>query len=615
VSLIKVALALRHRQVTPHIGIKTALNPRLGNLSASGIVVPKSLAPLTTVPGEEKIIISVNSFGAQSSNANILISEHLPESEPCRQDVDSSRSYYPVMLSGQSHTPFQLLVDRLPAHLAQNLNIGLGSLSYTPTGCRVDYPACVAFSMSTIDELKAQLGARPRPADPPKHASKIGFVLGGNGSQFRAIGKTLYDSSGSFRRSVDECREALKSSMRVGEPGLMDADGDVDVLMGAVSGTIDPLAHTFQSTLASSAGIIAVEYALGTFWAEWGVRPSVILGHSLGEYAGLVLVRALSLVDARLAVTKCRAMYEAELHPESHGMLAIGCAVEEALLLSRDVQSFLWPARRTRETTFASRSIPGSFTWYSSYDSYVSAQAARVIAASGAITPSAVVMSMILNTDGSVLPPGQYVPSGYLGGQMKSAVRWDRCVAHSLCADVDIWIELSPKSILMPLLRSSSTLPGRTFLPTLNGAVDAWSTVTKALGCPHSNTLVARGTFSASTRSLMMPTSQHLIRARKRLLKDTRTSSVSSAAIAGLLDGLPGRGSRAAVASECDEAISIVPLSKLNQQQVVPEADGATPPRLTPFDIRALFLSPRLVLLAGRPISLSKIDSLQIYSD
>jgi acyl transferase domain-containing protein len=67
VSLMKAALALRYRQVTPHIGIKTALNPRLGDLSASGIVVPKSLTSLTAVAGEKNIIIAVNSFGAQSA--------------------------------------------------------------------------------------------------------------------------------------------------------------------------------------------------------------------------------------------------------------------------------------------------------------------------------------------------------------------------------------------------------------------------------------------------------------------------------------------------------------------------------------------------------------------
>ncbi|KAJ6498259.1 hypothetical protein DFH09DRAFT_1446759 [Mycena vulgaris] len=743
-SLIKAILMLRYRQVTPHIGIKTTLNPRLGDLSASGIVVPKSLASLTAAPGEKKIIISVNNFGAQGSNANVLVSEHLPESEQSRrQDVDS-RSYHIVTLSGKPHTPFQLLVDRLSAHLDQNPNIDLGSLSYTTTARRVDYPTRIAFSVSTIDELKAQLGARPRPADPPKHAPKIGFVLGGNGSQFRAMGKTLYDSSPSFRRSIDECREALKSAMSVGETGLMDADGDVDVLMGAISGAIDPLAHTFQSTLAASVGVIAVEYALGKVWAEWGVHPSVILGHSLGEYAGLVLAGALSLVDVMtLTVAKCSAMYEAELQPEtspSYGMLAIECDVENALLLSRDahvegleiacfngpsqtvfagpraeLEKLLTYVRATAINPFPAKILPGSFAWHSSY---VSAQAARVTTASSAITPSAVVTPMILNTDGSVLLPGQYLPSGYIGEQMKSTVRWDRCVAHPLCADVGIWIELSPKSILIPLLRSSLTLPGRTFLPTLNGAVDAWSTVTKAIGrlyeahvpinwakyhaeypvhvirlpsypfarnehyipyvnrlgkrgkeefaqqlvlriitplgaldiedagkryslqpsvgkmgiheylwlamtCAQtthitdlhmfdtmdqntrlsivisedglisflsdSNTLVARGTFSASTRSLMTPTSQHLIRARKRLLKDTKTSSFSSAAIARLLDESPGCASRAVVASECDEAISIVPLSKLNEQLVVPEADGVTPPRLTPFDIRALF--------------------------
>ncbi|KAJ7637868.1 hypothetical protein DFH06DRAFT_1478472 [Mycena polygramma] len=767
-SLIKAILMLRYRQATPHIGMKTVLNPRLGNLSASGIVVPKTLTSLTAIPGEKKIIISVNSFGAQGSNANVLVSEHLAEPEQGGRQAVDSRSYHIVTLSGKPHTPFQLLVDRLAAHLEQNPNIDLGSLSYTTTARRVDYPARVAFSVSTIGELKAQLRARPRPVELQKPAPQIGFLLGGNGSQFRAMGKTLYDSSPSFQRSIDECRDALKSAMGVGQTSLMDADGGVDVLMGSISGAIDPLAHTFQSTLAASVGVIAVEYALGKLWAEWGVQPSIILGHSLGEYAGLVLAGALTLVDVMtLAVAKCSAMYEAELQPEagaSYGMLAIGCDVEKALLLTRHAhvegleiacyngvsQTVFAGPRAELEKLLAflptaaidptppAKILPGSFAWHSSY---VSNQAARVIAASSAVTPSAAVTAMLLNTDGSVLLPGQCLPSGYIGEQMKSAVRWDRCVAHPLCADIDIWIELSPKSILIPLLRSSSTVPGRTFLPTLNGAVDAWSTVTKAIGrlyeahvplnwakyhaeypvrlirlpsypfarnehyipyvnrlgeqkisqrsvlrivtplgtldiedagktyslqasrkleiqdylwltmtCAHtthitdfrmfdvmdqptrlsidirkdssisfssdSNSILARGTFGAATRSLVTPTSQHLIRARKRLLKDTKTSSFSSTAIARLLGEPSGRSSDAVVATECDEAIAIAALSKLNEHPIVPEADGVTPQRLTPSDISSLFLSPRLLLLlAGKPTSVSRIGSFQIYGD
>ncbi|KAJ7449419.1 thiolase-like protein, partial [Mycena galericulata] len=507
-SLIKAILMLKYRQATPHSGIKTALNPRLGDLPASGIVIPKILTSLAAAPGEKSIIISVNSFGAQGSNANVLVSEHLLESEQShRQDVDC-RSYHTVTLSGKPHTPFQLLVDRLLAHLDQNPNIDLGSLSYTTTARRVDYTARVAFSVSTIDELKVQLKAKPRPSEPPKHAPKIGFVLGGNGSQFRAMGKTLYDSSPSFRRSIDECREALKSAVSVAETGgLMDADSDVDVLMGAISGAIDPLAHTFQSTLAASGGVVAIEYALGKLWAEWGIHPSVILGHSLGEYAGLVLAGALGLVDVmKLTVAKCSAMHEAKLQPEtgaSYGMLAIGCDVEDALLFSRDAHVegleiacingpsqtvFAGPRAELEKLLTYVRAAPvpppakilaGSFAWHTSY---VSTQAACVTTAGSAITPSAVVTPKILNTDGSVILPGQYLRSSYLGEQMKSPVRWDRCVAHPLCEDVDIWVELSPKSILIPLLRSSLTSPGRTFLPTLNGAVDAWSTVTKAIG-------------------------------------------------------------------------------------------------------------------------------------
>ncbi|KAJ7712683.1 thiolase-like protein [Mycena metata] len=64
-SLIKATLMLRHRLATPHIGVSTRVNPRLGDLGTSGMIIPTRATRLTPAGGAQRVIVSVNSFGAQ----------------------------------------------------------------------------------------------------------------------------------------------------------------------------------------------------------------------------------------------------------------------------------------------------------------------------------------------------------------------------------------------------------------------------------------------------------------------------------------------------------------------------------------------------------------------
>ncbi|WP_165036583.1 acyltransferase domain-containing protein, partial [Candidatus Protofrankia californiensis] len=138
------------------------------------------------------------------------------------------------------------------------------------------------------------------------------LVFPGQGSQWAGMAVGLLDSSPTFAARIAECADALAphvdwSLLDVlragGEPALLDR---VDV--------VQPV-------------LFAVMVSLASLWADHGVRPSAVVGHSQGEIAAAYVAGALSLPDAaRVVALRARAL--AALSGRG-GMVSVALSPEE----------------------------------------------------------------------------------------------------------------------------------------------------------------------------------------------------------------------------------------------------------------------------------------------
>ena len=165
----------------------------------------------------------------------------------------------------------------------------LSDLAWTAATGRSHFTcrAGVAFrdAASLRDGLRAlaEPDADAAPAARAKTEPKVAFAFTGQASQWPGMGQTLYASEPVVRAVLDRCDAVLHS-----ERGA----SLLDVMFGRpnAAGDLDEPAW-------KQPAIYALECALAALWASLGIRPKVVVGHSLGEIAAAQTAGVFSLED------------------------------------------------------------------------------------------------------------------------------------------------------------------------------------------------------------------------------------------------------------------------------------------------------------------------------
>lgn len=356
-SLIKVLLMYQHGTIPRHVGIQTSINPVVAqNLAHRNAgILPKNATWLPMSPGGKRYSV-VNSFGAHGGNTTLLLEDApSPRSRPRIQDNLSSTTAtcQVVCVSAKSKASLRGNVNALLRYLDAHPDTDIADVAYTTCARRIHHHIRIACSVSSTAQLREFLQSAAVDVDVrAKHVSSskqklVVFAFSGQGSFCHGAAAQLFEQAPGFR---DEVLKLDRVVRRLGFPSVLaavageSANADSDIFGASRARSADSSADgergtetvvSFDSKSMSSAeaasesplvtqlALVVIQIALARYWRALGIAPSVVVGHSLGEYAALVSAGVLSVADAIFLVGKRAQLMTMSCEPGSHAMLSI----------------------------------------------------------------------------------------------------------------------------------------------------------------------------------------------------------------------------------------------------------------------------------------------------
>ncbi|KAI4727455.1 polyketide synthase [Aureobasidium sp. EXF-10728] len=316
-SFIKVLLMYQKNVIPPQIGVKK-LNPTLpSDMEERNMGLNWEYCEWQPSKTGSRNAI-VNSFGAHGGNTTVLLSD-----APLRvTDGIDPRSVYPLVISARSKNSLKKNTEALLQYLETHPETKIGDLSYTLTARRIHHPFRLAKQVTDISEAKRflsnQLDKMQQSqwvASIPLKAPTVAFVFTGQGAFYLGMGAQLYAHCASFRADVQHLDRLIQS-----------LDVEVESIVPIIQGS-DGQSNQV-SPVASQLAIVLIQIALTHYWQSLGVKPSMVMGHSLGEFAALATAGVISELDALYLVAKRAKLMMTECQIDSHSMLAVRCGLE-----------------------------------------------------------------------------------------------------------------------------------------------------------------------------------------------------------------------------------------------------------------------------------------------
>ncbi|MCP5107782.1 MAG: SDR family oxidoreductase, partial [bacterium] len=316
-GFIKAVLSIYHRLIPPSLHFENA-NPKI-DLEDSPFYVNTGLREWKD---EEYLLrCGVSAFGIGGTNARIVLEES-PRGRGEVSSPDAGRDYQLIVLSAKTQTALEKTTKNLVEFLKDNPHTDPADAAYTLQVGRKAFKhrrmlVCPASTAGeTVDRFSSPAAGNVFSYVAAEENPPVVFMFPGQGSQYADMGLELYETEPRFREEMDRCFEIL-------EP--LTGYDIKEILYPGTRAVPSPADHINRTEITQPV-IFIIEYALAKLLNAWGITPTAMIGHSIGEYVAACLAGVFSLEHAlEIVVQRGRLMQSAP----TGSMLSVSCSEEE----------------------------------------------------------------------------------------------------------------------------------------------------------------------------------------------------------------------------------------------------------------------------------------------
>lgn len=314
-GIMKLVLALQHGRLP-----KTLHAEHPSSKIDWGIGAVKLLTEAVPwIAGDRTRRGAVSAFGISGTNAHIIIEEAPPQqTEPAPAKRAVPAGSVPLLISGKSHAALQANAELLHAHIGVHPDLKLADLGFSLATTRTHFEHRAVVNATTLERALGGLAEVSQRAHSDRISAQdggIAVLFSGQGSQRAGMGKELHARYPVFRASLEATCEHFDK--------LLDAS-----LTSVMFATGDPHNQALLSQTAyTQPALFCHEVALYRLFESWGLEPSLLMGHSIGELSAAHVAGVLTL-DAACKLVSARGRLMQAL-PEGGAMVSLQASADE----------------------------------------------------------------------------------------------------------------------------------------------------------------------------------------------------------------------------------------------------------------------------------------------
>jgi acyl transferase domain-containing protein len=300
------------------------------------------------------------------------------------------------------------------------------------------------------------------------------FLFPGQGKAYQSLGRDLYRQERCFREEMDDCATYL-----------------LPILKASISEMLfkSPNDQLYRPSVWQPA-LFALDYAMARLWMSWGIKPSAMIGHSLGEYVAATLAGVMELGDALRLVAERGRLTE---HLEPGAMLALHATEDETLRYVRGRVSLAavngpklcivsGPTDEianleTKLVRYEPVRLAASHAFHSPLVEPLLEPLTRLVSEFRRRPPRIPYLSTV---SGTWISDEDAIDDGYWASHLRQTVRFYDCLQEVARTPGCILLEVGPGSVLTDLVRSS--LHGVPAFSSFEGSRSDGSAISSTLG-------------------------------------------------------------------------------------------------------------------------------------